>query len=122
MRKAQEQTEHDGIVKARVQQMYPEYQLINADIPGYTQPAIIGGYRPDIIAKKKNVLSQKGMVISEIETANSYNIDHTREQLKAFRKISGAALEVIIPESVLAAAKRTIVSQWGIEVDRWMTF
>lgn len=126
MRNQQEQSEHDTIVKARVGQLYPEFRLIFADIPGYSQPNLINGYRPDIYAEKSNGAlltgTQKKIVISETETTSSYNIDHTREQLRAFRKLPGAVLEVIVPKSVLAAAQYVIVNQWGIEINNWMTF
>ena len=57
---------------------------VKADLPGQSKPAMIGEYRPDVVATK----GRKTRVV-EVETPKSAQQAHARAQKKAFRDWAG---------------------------------
>ena len=115
MRTPQGQSIHDSIFSARALQLAAEGNRVWADVQGYPQPQAVFGYIPDITANGNRNL------ISEVETSDTYTSTHTRDQLKAFDSASNYFLEVVVPKSVLEAAKMLCIG-WGVSVDYWKWF
>ncbi len=109
------QSLHDSIVSIRAKELHGEGNRVWADVAGYITPQQIYGYIPDIVSNGNRNL------ISEIETAETYSSQHTREQLQAFDSAGNYWLEVLVPESVYYAA-RQLIQGWGISVDYWRFF
>jgi hypothetical protein len=80
-RKKATQSVHDKKVKNEARKLSKNGFSVYADIPGYKRPKTIGGYRPDIIAKKG--VARK---IVEVETQDSKNSPRDLKQKTAFRK------------------------------------
>ena len=75
------QKKHDEAV-LRSAEWYKKHGFITmADLPGWNKPKKIGGFIPDIIAKKG-----KKEIILEVETKNTAKPD--ADQQKAFKKYS----------------------------------
>jgi len=80
-RKKAGQKKHDESV-LRSAEWYKKYGFTTkADLPGWKKPKKIGGFIPDIIAKKG-----KKEIILEVETKNTDKSD--TDQQKAFKKYS----------------------------------
>lgn len=109
------QSLHDSVVSGRAGKLRGEGNRVWADVVGYVTPPPIYGHIPDIVANGTRNL------ISEIETAETYSSQHTKEQLQAFDIATNYWLEVVVPESVYSAA-RQLIQNWGISVDGWKTF
>ena len=65
-RSKRSQSKHNAQVKQIAQKLQKQGYDVQADIKGFSQPKTIGGYRPDVIAKKGN---QRKIV--EVETPDS---------------------------------------------------
>ncbi len=67
----------------KVRQIAGDYEHrgynVSADVPGYPQPPTIGGYRPDVVARKSG---QETIV--EVETPDSVNSPRDIAQQGAF--------------------------------------
>ena len=109
------QSLHDSVVSGRAGQLRSEGNSVWADVAGYVQPQPIYGHIPDVVANGTRNM------ISEVETAETYSSQHTKEQLQAFDSATNYWLEVVVPESVHYAAKQ-LIQGWGISVDYWRTF
>ncbi len=72
-RSVKQQSRHDAEVARFARRYEREGYHVKADIKGYPQPDTIGGYRPDVVAKKG--IARK---IVEIETMAS--VDSARDQ------------------------------------------
>jgi len=75
------QKKHDEAVLRSVKWYEGRGYKINADLPDYNKPKNIGGYVPDLIAKK-----DKKEIILEVETKNTNELD--KEQQEAFKEYS----------------------------------
>ncbi|MBA7588087.1 hypothetical protein ES708_30135 [subsurface metagenome] len=75
------QKRHDEAVLRSVKWYEGRGHKVNADLPDYDKPKKIGGYVPDLIAKK-----DKKEIILEVETRNTNELD--KEQQKAFKEYS----------------------------------
>ena len=75
------QGEHDAKVKKIARKLERKGFEVFADVRGYEQPKTLGGFRPDIIAKKG---SQRKIV--EVETPDSVDTARDEAQKKAFRQ------------------------------------
>lgn len=80
------QSKHD----ARVREVAKKYEKqgydVKADVSGFPQPGTIGGYRPDVLAKKGR--EQK---IVEVETVESVDSARDVKQQRAFRQAAKRA-------------------------------
>jgi hypothetical protein len=72
---------HDKKVRQEVNKLKKQGFDVSADLPGFPQPKVIGGYRPDIIAQKG-----KQRKIIEVETSDSKDNARDKGQQKAFRQ------------------------------------
>jgi hypothetical protein len=75
------QKKHDESVLRSVKWYEGRGYKVNADLPDYNKPKNIGGYIPDLIAKKG-----KKEIILEVESKNTNKSD--TDQQKAFKKYS----------------------------------
>ena len=75
------QSKHDTEVQAIAKKLEKQGYNVQADVPGFQQPKTIGGYRPDVIAKKGN---QRKIV--EVETPDSAKSTRDLNQQKAFQQ------------------------------------
>ena len=75
------QSKHDAQVRQIAKKLRDGGYKVQADVRGFPQPDTIGGYRPDVVAKKGK---QKKIV--EVETQDSVNSARDKEQQKAFRQ------------------------------------
>ena len=75
------QSKHDRKVLQIVMEYINKGYQIKADIPGYSKPGPILGYRPDIVASKGD-----HKTIIEVETPDSIGSDRDLAQQKAFRQ------------------------------------
>ena len=77
------QSKHDVEVRKIAKHYERKGYNVRADVRGYPQPRTIGGYRPDVIAKRGR--EQK---IVEVETPDSVGSARDRAQQQAFRQIA----------------------------------
>jgi hypothetical protein len=75
------QRKHDVEVQKIARKLERKGFEVDADIRGYDQPKTIGGYRPDLIAKKG---SQRRII--EVETPDSVDSARDQAQQQAFRR------------------------------------
>jgi hypothetical protein len=75
------QSQHDREVQKQANEYKRKGYQVAADLPGFSKPTTIGGYRPDVKAKK----GRKEVVV-EVETTDS--VDSTRDvkQQGAFQR------------------------------------
>jgi len=75
------QSKHDRKVREIAKDYEARGYNVSADVPGYPKPPTIGGYKPDVLARKGG---QETIV--EVETPDS--VDSTRDiaQQGAFRR------------------------------------
>lgn len=77
------QSKHDAKVKQIAKKLENQGYKVKADISGYSQPNTIGGYRPDVVAKKG-----KQRKIVEVETLDSVDSARDVKQQQAFKNAS----------------------------------
>lgn len=75
------QSQHDAKVQRLANKLTRQGFKVQADIPGFTQPNTIGGYRPDVVGKKG--IQRK---IIEVETHDSLKSKRDLQQQKAFKQ------------------------------------
>lgn len=109
------QSLHDSVVSTRAKELQGEGNRVWADVAGYVTPQQVYNHIPDIVANGNRNL------ISEIETADTYSSQHTKEQLQDFDSALNYSLEFVVPQSVYYSAKQ-LIQGWGISVDYWRTF
>ncbi len=74
------QSEHDALVRELAREFKDKGYAVEADVSGFSRPATIGGYRPDIVAKKGEARK-----IVEVETPDSVDSARDTQQQQAFR-------------------------------------
>ena len=74
-------TSHDACVAAWVRGYKDEGWTVHADISGYLAPPEINQKIPDIYAIKESIAH-----VLEVETDESINSDHAKEQIATFKK------------------------------------
>lgn len=75
------QSKHDAEVRRQAKRLEKQGFDVSADLKGYKQPRSIGGYRPDVVAKKGG---QRKIV--EVETPDSVATTRDQQQQQAFRR------------------------------------
>ena len=75
------QSKHDRKVRETAKDYEARGYNVSADVAGYPQPPTIGGYRPDVVAKKGG---QETIV--EVETPDSVNSPRDVAQQGAFQR------------------------------------
>lgn len=75
------QAKHDQRVKKEARKLERQGFEVQADISGFAKPETIGGYRPDVVAKKGR---QRKIV--EVETPESVDSARDVGQQQAFRR------------------------------------
>ena len=78
-RSAQDQSRHDRKVEERAIAYRKKGFSVAADLSGWPFPDFVNESRPDIIARKGNII-----VIIEVETQESKNSTHARKQARDF--------------------------------------
>ena len=68
---------------------------VKADLPGYKKPGTIGGYRPDVVAKKGHMRK-----IVEVETPDSVDSARDRKQQRAFRDSAKRSVNTVFQRKV----------------------
>lgn len=74
------QSKHDRAVEKIAQDYEDRGYDVSADVEGYPRPPTIGGYRPDVVARKGG-----HETIVEVETPDSVDSPRDRAQQKAFQ-------------------------------------
>lgn len=109
------QSIHNKLIEMHVEE-YKKLGYINikADHIGYKNgvPKEVNGHRPDISATFNGV-----RIICEVETDESIEVEHTKEQWKAFSR-SLKQFEVCVPAKSLSKAKK-FAEKNGIEVEKF---
>ncbi len=87
----QVQTMHDANVRALYQRFTNDsrWSRVAADLPGLPTPPVYGGYIPDLVG-----LYYGALWLTEVETADSYDSEHSRAQYRAFAGSGGFILSV----------------------------
>ena len=75
------QSKHDGRVRRLAEKLERQGYDVQADVSGFPQPDTIGGYRPDVVAKKPGERK-----VIEVETRDSVGSARDEGQRKAFRE------------------------------------
>ena len=75
------QTRHDAEVRRTARGLERRGYAVEADVRGFPQPDTIGGYRPDVVAKKG-----RERKIIEVETTDSVGSARDQKQQQAFRQ------------------------------------
>ena len=78
-RSKRSQSKHDAEVRKTANTLKRKGYDVKADVKGFAQPDTIGGFRPDVVAKKG-----KERVIVEVETPDSVDSARDQKQQKAF--------------------------------------
>ncbi len=74
-RTPRQQSKHDRGVQASAEYYEQQGYNVQADIPEYDRPRIIGGRRPDVIAR-----SSQETVIVEVETRDTVDKDQAQQE------------------------------------------
>ena len=85
-RSKQSQSAHDAEVRRTANEFKQKGFDVKADVPGFTQPDTIGGYRPDVVAT-----SGRQKKIVEVETTESAGSARDRKQQQAFGNAASRA-------------------------------
>lgn len=80
-RSKRSQSAHDAKVRQEAHRLKRMGFEVEADIAGFSRPGTIGGYRPDVVAKKPG-----DRRIVEVETEDSKNSARDLKQQQAFRR------------------------------------
>ena len=80
-RKPINQSKHDRTVMKIARDYEDKGYEVKADVSGFSKPGTIGGYRPDITAKKGSHLT-----IVEVETTDSVSCIRDLKQKQAFSR------------------------------------
>ena len=80
VRSRKSHSKHDNEVRDIANRMKKQRYEVKADISGYSKPDTIGGYRPDVVAKKG---AQRK--IYEVETQESVDQARDKNQQSSFR-------------------------------------
>ena len=75
------QSKHDRKVRQTAKDYEARGYNVSADVAGYLQPPIVGGYRPDVVARKSG-----HETIIEVETPDSVNSSRDIAQQGAFQR------------------------------------
>jgi hypothetical protein len=81
VRSSSSQSKHDARVAQEARELKQLGFEVAADIPGYSKPPTIGGYKPDVYASNA---SKK--IIIEVETPDSVNGARDLNQKAAFER------------------------------------
>ena len=124
------QTAHDDLVRSLAKHYSSlGYKGIRADIPGSTEtPSGIywsstpdQKYVPDIVCFKNDVGNT--LIIAEVETCETLNTDHTKEQLRIFAahaKGKAGEFHIMTPKECSGAAK-SLAIELGITIHTYWT-
>ena len=122
MVKRKSQSDHDRIVRYVADFLVTKnYSAVRADIPGFDQPMRITwtntgqGHIPDVTAQGQQ------FNLFEVETADSIDDPHTRDQWSLFATYAGghnAVFWVVVPNGSGVAARRRL-TQLGIAGKVW---
>ena len=74
------QSKYDIAVRRIAKELKDKGYEVKADVRGYPRPDTLGGFRPDVVAKKG---SERKIV--EVETSESKDSARDRKQQQAFR-------------------------------------
>lgn len=90
-RSAENQSAHDAKILSEARRYAANGYIVRADVDGYPDPVYINGRLPDLIAVKERSLTVGGQpsrerIIIEVETEDSQNDPHAKEQAEAFNK------------------------------------
>lgn len=80
-RSRQQQSRHDAEVARIANQFERQGYDVKADIKGYPRPDTLGGYRPDVVAKRG--IERE---IVEVETPGSVDSTRDKNQQEAFQR------------------------------------
>lgn len=95
------QSRHDNEVKRITREFKKKGYDVKADIPGYSRPDTISGYRPDIVATKGNQTK-----IVEVETTESISSARDIKQSKAFRNAATRSKSTTFRRKVVDTKKK----------------
>lgn len=116
MRNGKDKEQHETMIRTRANNLSKYGYDVYADhIKEYNTPREINGHIPDVFAEA--IILPK--IIVEVETSNSYDLEHTRQQYQAFSNIPNVEFHVVVPKSCLAKAQAK-AREWNIRVDRWL--
>ena len=113
IRTPQSQGLHDRMVYNQAVYWRNQRVTVWADLPASNKPGPVNGHIPDVLAQ--GLFTR---VITEVETCDSLNSEHTRAQWRSFSSVAGAEFHVLVPKSCLGQAQR-LAAQWGVRVDKW---
>ncbi len=74
------QSNHDRAVRQWAQQLKDQGYRVKADVAGFSRPDTVGGYRPDVDARRHD-----SQVLGEVETPDSVGSASDQKQQAAFR-------------------------------------
>ncbi len=95
-RSRKSQSKHDAKVRSIDRSIESQCFDVKADVPGYSQPDTIRGFRPDVVGIK-----ERQRKIHEVETQGSVDSARDQSQQRAFRQAADQSKNTVF--------KRTIV-------------
>ena len=102
------------VTATAIRQRHPKVRVATdlLEVPGDPVPPIIGGYRPDIVARSNAACFQ--YVIAEAKTDGDIDNRHTRSQICAFvnhldAMASGTGIFILAVNGHVADAARTVL-------------
>ena len=87
-RSRKSQSKHDKRVGKVARRYEAQGFDVKADVGGFSRPGTIGGYRPDVVAKKG-----RERKIVEVETPESVDCARDVKQQQAFRQAAGRSVD-----------------------------
>ncbi len=99
-RSSRSQSKHDAKVRQIAKGLEKKGYAVKADIKGYPKPATIGGFRPDVVAKKG---TERRIV--EVETSDSVNSARDLGQQQAFSRADKRSRNTKFSRAVVKTAK-----------------
>jgi hypothetical protein len=94
------QTKHDRAVRRIARGLKAQGYEVRADVTGFSQPGTLGGYKPDVVAKKGTHRK-----IIEVETTESVSGARDIAQQSAFRRIADRSQNTIFRRDIVKTRK-----------------
>ena len=95
-RSQRSQTRHDAEIRRIARSFTKRHYEVKADVSGFQRPDTLGGYRPDVVAKKG-----RERKIIEIETPESIDSARDLHQQQAFRSAAKRSVQTTFTRKIV---------------------
>lgn len=117
LRNQSESSEHLRLVQAAVATYQQQGHLnISADLPGFTQPALVLGTKQNHIPDVTSVSPSGRLILTEAETASTLGGGHCISQFSLFAdyaRVNNGEFHIVVPQALVQQAQQ-LVAQLGL--------